>query len=172
MALAVIRLLARSLPAATACPDPGASMHWLHESTRYTRRDSHEMVSSISRDLAVRGSPTSRTAVLIRPGTIRPRRFRSSSTLILWCPATLFRMLEKVFALIDSGAQPLHGARADLRGDPHLGTAAPHGLVAQPVKRHQQRSPAHVTGQLHPARTSSRTKCTRISFGRCMPSPT
>ena len=58
----------------------------------------------------------------------------------------------------------------DLRGDPDVGTAPPHGLVAQPPKRHQQRGPAHVAGQLHPARTSSRTKCRRISFGRGMAS--
>ena len=35
-------------------------------------------------------------------------------------------------------------------------------------KRRLQRRAAHVAGQLHPTRTSSRTKCNRITFGRGM----
>ena len=86
-------------------------------------------------------------------------------------PAMLFKTPDGVFASYRTVERDYFMVLAVyLGGDPHVGTAAPHGLVAQPPKRHLQRGPAHVAGQFDPARTSSPTKCRRISFGRGMPS--
>ena len=54
----------------------------------------------------------------------------------------------------------------DVGRDPNVRTALPHGFVAQPSERCLERRAAHVTRQSHATRTSSRTKCNRISLGR------
>ena len=70
----------------------------------------------------------------------------------------LFRMLERVFARIEScsGITSLVFA-AFMGGDAHVSAALPHLLVAQPTKRRDEGGAAHVAGELHATRTSSRT---------------
>ena len=53
----------------------------------------------------------------------------------------------------------------DLRRDPHVGASLSHGVVPQTSERRLQRRAAHVAGQRHATRTSSRTKCNRIRPG-------
>ena len=55
-------------------------------------------------------------------------------------------------------------------GNAHVRAALTHVFVAQPTERRQERRAAHVSGQLHATRTSSRTKCSLIRRGRSMPS--
>ena len=78
-------------------------------------------------------------------------------------------MLDSVFALIGSVQRDhLMMFTVDLRRDTHVGASLSHGVVPQTSKRRLQRRAAHVAGQLHATRTSSRTKCNRINFGRGM----
>lgn len=96
---------------------------------------------------------------------------RSSSTVMSWCRATLFRMLDSVLALIGSVQRDhLVMFTVDLRRDPQVGASLSHGVVTQASKRRSQHRAADVAGQLHATRTSSRTKCNRMTLGRGMSS--
>jgi len=55
-----------------------------------------------------------------------------------------------------------------LRRDTHMRATLAHWLVTHPAKRCQQNSTADIAWNFHATRTSSRTKCRRIRFGRSM----
>ena len=55
-----------------------------------------------------------------------------------------------------------------LRRDPYMRTPLSRIFITQASKRGLQLCTAHVAGQLHAVSTSSRTKCSRMSFGRGM----